>query len=688
MSAKTPQEAAVPLLVVSPGSDTVEAINGLLRRAGVAAHCTWVEGAAELPTALAGNPDTTLLLVATTDDDIGPVATARDQAAPDLPLVVVRTRLDENQLEADLARGACDTVSLARPARLQAVIQRELRARRIQEALDATLRTAQDSRQQLDTVLRRSNDAIAQVQEGILIDANGSWLEILGYERAEQIAGQPVMDLFDPASQPTLRGALIACQGGRWSGHGINVDAIRADGSRCPLELNLAAGEHDGEPSVRLVVPAPRREERHLADDLSAAVHRDPRTGLPYRQPLLESIAARFGAPLPGGRRFLLCISPDHFTGIEHDLGVLGSDDFVRALAQLVKSQLLPNDLLGHYSGTGLMALLERGTERDAEAWAERLIDRVSREELSFDGKSVRATVTVGLAFVPNSTPRLDPVAQDALDAVRRGRLAGGNQLFAYSRAESDTRVQSHDVVWIKIIKAALMEDRFRLVQQPIASLQGHDAGMADVLVRMLDPNGTEVLPSEFLPPAERNDLLKNIDRWVLSAALRQAANRGTGCLFVRLSGDSVVDATLLPWLDAQIQAIQVDPATLCIQITEEVALRHLQEVRRLATALRERRLRVALEHLGVAEGAASLLDQVPADFAKIDGSLMQGLKENRAAQDRIAELAAAAQERNIPTIAERVEDANTMAILWQLGIHHVQGFFLQQPEDVVLADG
>mgnify|MGYP003349336570 CR=1 FL=1 len=71
---------------------------------------------------------------------------------------------------------------------------------------------------------------------------------------------------------------------------------------------------------------------------------------------------------------------------------------------------------------------------------------------------------------------------------MRRGRLAGGNQLFAYSRAESDTRVQSHDVVWIKIIKAALMEDRFRLVQQPIASLQGHDAGMADVLVRDQTP--------------------------------------------------------------------------------------------------------------------------------------------------------------------------------------------------------
>ena len=96
--------------------------------------------------------------------------------------------------------------------------------------------------------------------------------------------------------------------------------------------------------------------------------------------------------------------------------------------------------------------------------------------------------------------------------------------------------MQSYDKVWVKHIKAALMENRFRLVQQPVASLQGDDPGMFDVLVRMIDTQGKEVLPSEFMAAAERNDLLKNIDRWVVGASLSFAAQRKPGCLFVRLS--------------------------------------------------------------------------------------------------------------------------------------------------------
>src|SRR5581483_11654689 len=108
----------------------------------------------------------------------------------------------------------------------------------------------------------------------------------------------------------------------------------------------------------------------------------------------------------------------------------------------------------------------------------------------------------------------------DALEACRKGVARGGNQVISSDRANTDNRVQSYDKVWVKHIKAALMENRFRLVQQPVASLQGEDAGMFDVLVRMIDPQGKEVLPSEFMAAAERNDLLKNIDRWVVGASL------------------------------------------------------------------------------------------------------------------------------------------------------------------------
>ncbi len=681
------EDTALPLLVLSPGRDLVEVINGLLRRGGMAAHCTWVPGLHELAASLE-EKQPQLLLVADRDEDVvGAAARLRDQVDPGLPLLAIHDELDEARLAKDLADGAQDSISFAMPARFQAVIERELHRRRLESALDSTLRTARDSRRQLETVLSRSNDAIGQVQEGILVDANTTWLELFGYASTEELAGQPVMDLVDEESQPALRGALIACIGGRWADHGITVDAIHHDSSRFPLELNLALGERDGEPCIRLIVPAPRREERHLAEDFAAAVRCNPRTGLLYRPQLLQALGERLRSPLQGGRRFLLCIRPDHFGGIEHDMGVIGSEDFVEAFARLVKSQILPHDLLGHYSGVGLMALLERGTERDAEAWAERLLDRFRREHFEFDGKTVQTTITVGLAFVPSTAPKAELIAQDALDALRKGRQAGGNQLFAFNRVDSDTRVQSYDAVWIKMIKAALMEDRFRLVLQSIAGLNGQDAHMADVLVRMIDPTGTEVLPAEFMPPAERNDLLKNIDRWVIGAALQLAAQRKEGRLFIRLSIASLSDPTLLSWLDAQIRTAQVDPDLLCIQIPEDVALERLQQVRRLSEALRERGLHLAIVNYGVSEGSVALLDTVRADYVKIDGSLLQGLSTNHDTQSRIGNLVAAAHEHQIPAIAERIEDANTMAVLWQLGVDYVQGFFLQQPEEVVLGE-
>src|SRR5262249_46312045 len=154
----------------------------------------------------------------------------------------------------------------------------------------------------------------------------------------------------------------------------------------------------------------------------------------------------------------------------------------------------------------------------------------------------------------------------------------GGNQSCLVDKADADTRVQSYDAVWVKHIRAALMENRFRLVQQPVATLVGGDSQMFDVLVRMIDAQGKDVLPSEFMPAAERNDLVKNIDRWVVSAAFTFAVQRKPGCLFVRLSRGSAIDPSLLAWLDLQLQVSKVDPQRICIQVTEDIAAKNVQE--------------------------------------------------------------------------------------------------------------
>src|SRR5205085_3057293 len=200
---------------------------------------------------------------------------------------------------------------------------------------------------------------------------------------------------------------------------------------------------------------------------------------------------------------------------------------------------------------------------------------------------------------VPTAGAGVDAVVADVLEAVRRARTQGGNQIYHLDKADTDTRVQAYDMIWVKHIKAALMENRFRLVQQPVASLQGEDPHMFDVLVRMLDPQGKEVLPSEFMAAAERNDLLKNIDRWVVGASLSFAAQRKPGCLFVRLSKETVKDATFLDWLDNHIRSSRAEPRRLCFQVTEEIAASYLTQVKHLAGALRQRGFRFALEAFG-----------------------------------------------------------------------------------------
>jgi EAL domain-containing protein (putative c-di-GMP-specific phosphodiesterase class I) len=299
--------------------------------------------------------------------------------------------------------------------------------------------------------------------------------------------------------------------------------------------------------------------------------------------------------------------------------------------------------------------------------------------------KSLNLTCTVGLSVITPSGANLDATIDDAIEAARKGRGRGGNQAVTSDKADNDARVKSYDTVWVKHIKAALMENRFRLVQQPVASLQGDDLGMFDVLVRMIDGQGKEVLPAEFMAAAERNDLMKNIHRWVVGASLSFAAQRKPGCLFVRLSKDTVADATFQGWLENHVRSSRADPGRLCFQVTEGIASTYVAQVKALASVLRQRGFRFAIDGFGSGRDSQGLLDAVPLDFVKIDGALVQSLAGDQGLQSRTRTLVEAATKRLIQTIAERVEDANTMAVLWQIGVQYIQGYFINEPEQVVL---
>jgi multidomain signaling protein FimX len=674
------------MIVLTRHQDNVEAINSILRNAGHAVRCNWIKELTDLGDALAQISAHMLVAFVGPDPaDTAKVMTVCKQYGADVPVLFARDQVDEEIIANAMQQGARDVITLMNPNRLRAVVARELEASRQARALNSTISSAHEYREQLKSFMAGSADAIAHVQEGILVDANPAWLDLYGYSDADALVGTPLMDAFEADAHAALKGALVACMQGKWSDHTLKANALLNDGSSVPLEMELSRTEFDGEPAVRLCFAARKRDAGNINDQLTEALERDATTGALQRRFFIERLKQALAQPIKAGVRELVAVEPDKLSAIGEDIGPLAIEEFIAQFAGLIGETRQPADLFGRFGDGTLLLLMERGTTRDIEVWATNMIRKVSAQVFRIGEKQISCTCSIGVGLIDARS--LDPSAAlaDALAARRTAEQGGGGRLQIVDHRQEDTKREAADTLWVKRMKAALMENRFRLMQQPIASLLGEDRGMFDVLVRMVDEQGEELLPAEFMAAAERNDLMKNIDRWVIGASMTFCASRPVKQLFVRLSKDSVRDKSLLQWLSNQLKSSRVEPSRLAFQISEQIAAEYLADTTDLANGLRKAGFRFALEHFGTGRDPQRLLAHLPIDFIKVDGTLMQGLAVDQDLQQRVRELVEQAHSKKIATIAERVEDANTMAVLWQLGIEFIQGYFVNEPEQVVM---
>jgi len=665
----------------------VEIINSTLRNAGHAVHCTWVHELADLGDALTRGVPQLIFLCLADAEEISAALAARSRFASNVPTILVRDALGEQELEYAADLGLQDVVTLQSRRRLQSVATRELHAARLDNALSGTLAAARQYREQMKAFMTGSADAIAHVQEGIVVDVNPAWAVLFGHEGAGALLGQPLMDLFDAGSHAALRGALVAAAQGRWTDHSLSTVAVLPGGEHLPLEIAFERFDFEGEPAVRLTVASQKRDFETLTKQLEEALQRDPATGLLNRSTFLRLAAARAAQPLKGGLRAVAYLEPDRIGELDREHGPLGLEEIMERIAATVRGQLQPGDLVSRISAHGVAMLIERGNARDLDAWLGMVLQRVAAAPVALGGKSAAVTASAGATPCLAQGELLLRPLEEAVEAQRAASHAGGNRLTRRDAASAARpELGEADRNWASQIKSALMANRFRLVHQPIASLLGEDRAMFDLVVRMLDEAGQEVLPSEFLAAAERTDLLKNIDRWVVGAAMSFCAARNPQKIFVRLSRDSIHDQTLGGWLQQQLKASGVAPGKVVIELSEELVAAHTRDARTLQGLLAALGIELAIEHFGSIDADhAALLGRVPANYVKIDGSLMQGLANDHPLQERVKALVSMARAHQVRTVAERVEDANTMAVLWQLGVEFVQGYFVNSPEQVTL---
>jgi multidomain signaling protein FimX len=680
------EQSAVPMIVLTRHQDNVEAINSTLRNAGLAVRCNWIRELNDLGDALTQiNAHMLVAFVGHDPADIARVMAVSKQFGADVPVLIAREQLDEEAIAAAMQQGARDAVTLVNPLRFRLVVARELEAYNRTQTLNRTISSAHEYSEQLKSFMAGSADAIAHVQEGIVVDANPAWLDLYGLPDADEVLGTPLMDAFDGEAHAAIKGALVACLQGKWSNHSLRASALLTDGTSLPLEIELSRVDFDGEPAVRLCVAAKKRDAGTINEQLTDALERDAATGALQRRFFMQQLQQALSQPIKAGIRQLVAIQPDKLETLSAELGPLAIEEFIGQFAGLIAETRQASDLFGRLGDGTFLLLMERGTQRDVETWANHLIRKIGAQVFRAGDKQTSCTCSVGIGMIDIRTPDAARSINDALHARSNAESAGGGRVAIVDTQDEDTRQQAADAIWVRYIRAALMENRFRLMQQPIASLMGEDRGMFDVLVRMVDEQGQEVLPSEFIAAAERNDLMKNIDRWVIGASMTFCASRKVNQLFVRLSKDSVRDKSLLPWLQNQLKATRIDAQRIVFQVSEQVSAEYLADATELAAGLRRDGFRFALEHFGSGRDPRRLLAHLPVDYIKVDGTLMQGLAVDQDLQQRVRDLVDQAKGKNVSTIAERVEDANTMAVLWQLGIEFIQGYFVNEPESVTI---
>jgi EAL domain-containing protein (putative c-di-GMP-specific phosphodiesterase class I) len=231
-----------------------------------------------------------------------------------------------------------------------------------------------------------------------------------------------------------------------------------------------------------------------------------------------------------------------------------------------------------------------------------------------------------------------------------------------------------------ELIHAALAQDRFVLHGQSIINLATMQVEQSELLIRMRKArDGDElVAPGEFLPCAERFDLIQIVDRWVIARAVELAA--GGHRVEVNLSAKTICDPMQVTWIERTILASGAPPKNLIFEITETAAAENLTAARAFAQRLRKLDCAFALDDFGVGHGTFTYLRHLPVDYLKIDIQFVRNLLNDEDDQQVVRAIIGVAKQFEIKTIAEGVEDEATLKKLLQMGVDYAQGYHIGRP--------
>ena len=554
-----------------------------------------------------------------------------------------------------------------------------------------------DEKEKAQVTLQSIGDAVITTDAAGLVEyLNPVAQELTGWETAE-IRGRHISEAFKIVSEGTraaIENPVVAClREGRVveaEGHAVLIN--RRDHELAIEDSAAPIRDRSGNIIGSVMVFHDVSKERRLRRALAYQAYHDALTGLINRREFENrlNVALKNALQDEQVRHVLMYLDLDQFKVINDTCGHQAGDQLLKQITGLLQTRLRAKDVIARLGGDEFGVLLENCSAQQALPIAENLRQAIRDFRFLWNEQAMNVGVSIGCVEINKDSESIVTLMSAADVACYAAKDSGRNRVHAYQRDEIPQR--HREMQWVSRITRACEENRLELYFQPIVPI-GQTADVRshyELLLRMRGEDGELVPPGEFIPAAERYNLMSAIDRWVVQHALGTLAHYRADSaietpytISINLSGTSLNDDSFLDFLINELQAYDLSPGAVCFEITETAAIANLAKVVHFMRELKTRGCLFSLDDFGSGLSSFMYLKNLPVDFLKIDGQFIQNVRADPIDHAMVVAITQIGRAMGIKTVAERVESVEVLQTLAAIGVEYAQGYLIAQPRSV-----
>ena len=553
-----------------------------------------------------------------------------------------------------------------------------------------------DEKEKAQVTLQSIGDAVITTDaEGRVEYLNPVAEDLTGWETRE-VKGKALSEAFnilnEATRQPVENPVSRALREGRVIAVADQTVLVNRRGQEIAIQDSAApirdrAGNMIGAVMVFHDVSKERRLRRALAYQAS----HDALTGLINRREFENRLNAALLLSRSNRQltHALLYLDLDQFKVVNDTCGHQAGDLLLKQVTGVLQTRVRDSDTIARLGGDEFGILLQDCTLDGAEKIADSLRQAIRDYRFEWQDRAMNIGVSIGIVEMNGSSESLTSAMSAADVACYAAKDSGRNRVHTYQHGAAPER--HREMQWVSRLTRACEENRLELYYQPIVPIGNNKdpRGHYELLLRMRGEQGELIHPAEFIPAAERYNIMPMIDRWVVSQALGTLAHyrtdgAGSGyTLSINLSGTSLNDDRFLEFLINELQTYDLSPGAVCFEITETAAISNLANVVHFMKEFRQRGCLFSLDDFGSGLSSFMYLKNLPVDYLKIDGQFIQNVTTDHVDRSMVEAITQIGHAMGIKTIAERVETAEVLQCLAEIGLEYAQGIFIAPPVSV-----